>query len=112
MPHIFLSAAFSFSDSSEWGMSELEMSARFSLKSVVLARMVIVGIANIVLEMILALLAGGNLLETVLYLLVPYAKYPFPVNISHYYGYTKQDSGCNPFPFSNVKALHPFGAFR
>ncbi len=55
-----------------WGMSELEMSARFSLKSVVLARMVIVGIANIVLEMILALLAGGNLLETVLYLLVPY----------------------------------------
>ncbi|MDE6759435.1 MAG: hypothetical protein K2J90_02005 [Lachnospiraceae bacterium] len=55
-----------------WGMSELEMSARFSLKSVVLARMVIVGIANVVLEMILALLAGGNLLETVLYLFVPY----------------------------------------
>lgn len=55
-----------------WGMSELEMSARFSLKSVVLARMVIVGTANVVLEMILALLVRGNFLETVLYLFVPY----------------------------------------
>lgn len=55
-----------------WGMSELEMSAKVSLKSVVLARMVIVGIANVILEMMLALLAGGNFLETVLYLFAPY----------------------------------------
>lgn len=55
-----------------WGMSELEMSARVSLKSVVLARMVIVGIANVILEVMLALLAGGSFLETVLYLFVPY----------------------------------------
>lgn len=55
-----------------WGMSELEMSARFSLKSIVLARMVITGIVNIVLELFLAFLAGGDFCENILYLLVPY----------------------------------------
>lgn len=55
-----------------WGMSELEMSARVSLKTVVLARMVIVGIANVVLAVILALLAGGDFGKTVLYLFTPY----------------------------------------
>ncbi|MCM1179932.1 MAG: hypothetical protein NC347_06730 [Clostridium sp.] len=55
-----------------WGMSELEMSARVSLKTVVLARMVIVGIANVVLAVILALLAGGDFCKTVLYLFTPY----------------------------------------
>lgn len=55
-----------------WGMSELEMSARFSLKSVVLARMVIVGVGNVVLELLLALLVGGSFWENVLYMLMPY----------------------------------------
>lgn len=55
-----------------WGMSELEMSARVSLKTVVLARMVIVGSANVVLAVILALLAGGGFCKTVLYLFTPY----------------------------------------
>lgn len=55
-----------------WGMSELEMSSRFSLKSVVLSRMVIAGIVNLVLELFLALLAGGDFCETILYLLTPY----------------------------------------
>lgn len=55
-----------------WKMSELEMSARFSLKSVVLARLVIVGVGNVVLELLIALLVGGNFWENVLYLLTPY----------------------------------------
>lgn len=55
-----------------WGMHELEMSARFSLKSIVLARLTITGMANIILELLVALLAGGNFWETILYLLIPY----------------------------------------
>lgn len=55
-----------------WEMSELEMAARFSLKSIVLARMVLVGVGNIILQLLLALLLGGSLWKTVLYLLLPY----------------------------------------
>ena len=55
-----------------WGMSEMEMSARFSLKSIVLARMVVTGIVNAVLELVFAFLAGGDFSENVLYLQVPF----------------------------------------
>lgn len=55
-----------------WGMCELEMSCRFSLKSIVLARMVIAGIVNFVLELFLALLAGGDFCENILYLSASY----------------------------------------
>ena len=55
-----------------WGMSELEMSARFSLKSIVLARMVVAGIVNAVLELLFAFLAGGDFGKNVLYLMVPF----------------------------------------
>ena len=59
-----------------YGMSEFEMSTRFSLKSVVLARMSILGLINFAAIVILTPLCRiGNdfsLLQTGMYLLVPY----------------------------------------
>ena len=55
-----------------YGMEELEMAARFSLKSIVLARMGIVGIENMVFVLLCAAFVQGKLLLTMLYLLVPY----------------------------------------
>ena len=58
------------------GMSEFEMSTRFSLKSVVLARMSILGLFNFaVIAVLVPLCRIGNdfsLLQTGMYLLVPY----------------------------------------
>ena len=59
-----------------YGMSEFEMSTRFSLKSVVLARMSILGLINFaVIAVLTPLCCIGNdfsLLQTGMYLLVPY----------------------------------------
>lgn len=55
-----------------YGMDELEMVARFSMKSVILVRMGIVGIENLLMALIMALFVGGNFFQTVLYLFVPY----------------------------------------
>ena len=59
-----------------YGMSEFEMSTRFSLKSVVLARMSILGLINFaVIAVLTPLCSIGNdfsLLQTGMYLLVPY----------------------------------------
>ena len=59
-----------------YGMSEFEMSTRFSLKSVVLARMSILGLIHFAFIAVLAPLCRiGNdfsLLQTGMYLLVPY----------------------------------------
>ena len=59
-----------------YGMSEFEMTTRFSLKSVVLARMSILGLINFAVIAVLAPLCRiGNdfsLLQTGMYLLVPY----------------------------------------
>lgn len=55
-----------------YGMDELEMAARFSLKSVILARMCIVGIENLILVLSSALFIQGEMLFTMLYLAVPY----------------------------------------
>lgn len=55
-----------------YGMNELEQAARFSLKSIVLARMGIVGVENMLLTVLFALVMGGEILGTVLYLLAPY----------------------------------------
>ena len=59
-----------------YGMSEFEMSTRFSLRSVVLAKMSILGLSNFALLMILTPLChiGNNfsLLQTGMYLMVPY----------------------------------------
>ena len=66
-----------------YGMSEFEMATRFSLKSVVLARMSILGAINFAMIAVLAPLCRiGNdfsLLQTGMYLLVPYL---LTVNVS------------------------------
>lgn len=62
--------------SNVYGMSELEMAARFSLKSVILARMGVIGVLHFVLLVFLipvsAVHNGASVLQTGLYLLVPY----------------------------------------
>ena len=55
-----------------YGMDELEMAARFSLKSIILARMAIIGTENLALAFLSAWFMEGRLLWTTLYLLVPY----------------------------------------
>lgn len=62
--------------SETYGMAELEMASRFSLKSVILARMGILGIANLLIFSILIpvnlINRDGSLLKTGVYLLCPY----------------------------------------
>ena len=76
IPTLGLLAVTESNRSMMYGMSELEMSTRFSLKSVVLARMSILGAINFAVIAVLAPLCRiGNdfsLLQTGMYLLVPY----------------------------------------
>ena len=76
VPTLGLLAVTESNRSMMYGMSELEMSTRFSLKSVVLARMSIFGVINFTMIAVLAPLCRiGNdfsLLQTGMYLLVPY----------------------------------------
>ncbi len=62
--------------SEAWGMAELEMSSRFSLRSVLLARLGILGLADLLLFFLLLPLAYMNgdkpLFETGVYMLCPY----------------------------------------
>ncbi len=76
VPTLGLLAVTESNRSMVYGMSELEMSTRFSLKSVILARMSILGAINFAMIAVLAPLCRiGNdfsLLQTGIYLLVPY----------------------------------------
>ena len=76
VPALGLLAVTEGNRSMVYGMSEFEMSTRFSLKSVVLARMSILGLINFAVITILTPLCRiGNdfsLLQTGMYLLVPY----------------------------------------
>lgn len=71
-PFAALAAASERSRSALWGMEELELASRFGLKSVVLARMGLVGLAHFALLGLLAALGGGDILRRGVYLLVPY----------------------------------------
>ena len=55
-----------------YGMEELELSARFSLKSIVMARMVILGIGNMAVLILAALFLGDGTYSNVVYMMVPY----------------------------------------
>ena len=83
VPILGLLAVAESTRSTIYGMSEFEMSTRFSLKSVVLARMSVLGVLDfIVLVCAIPLCytgSGFSLLQTGLYLLVPYM---LTVNIS------------------------------
>lgn len=62
--------------SEAYGMAELEMASRFSLKSLLLARMEILGLMHLLALCLLAFISSGNsgitLFRTGVYLLVPY----------------------------------------
>lgn len=82
IPFLGLLAVTESTRSAMYGMQELEMSARFSLKSVVLARMSVLGLLDtLVICCLIPLCRIGNtsLLQTGIYLLVPYL---LTVNIS------------------------------
>lgn len=76
MPILALALVAESGRSERLGMAELEMSARFSLKSVLLARLGILGLADLLLFFLLLPLAYVNgdssLLETGIYMLCPY----------------------------------------
>lgn len=81
MPLLALTFISESTRSSVYGMEELEMSSRFSLKSVLLARMAVVGAEDVFLALVLARIVGdeygsmavqGSYMRTVLYLFVPY----------------------------------------
>lgn len=76
VPILGLLAVTESTRSMMYGMSEFEMSTRFSLKSVVLARMSILGLINFtIIAVLIPLCRIGNrfsLLQTGMYLIVPY----------------------------------------
>lgn len=76
MPILALALVAESGRSERWGMAELEMSSRFSLKSVLLARLGILGLADLLLFFLLLPLAwmngGSSILETGVYMLCPY----------------------------------------
>lgn len=75
-PLLALSVITESGRSFTYGMAELELSARFSLKSVVLARLGILGAANLCLLCLLIPLAyrnsGATILQAGAYILCPY----------------------------------------
>lgn len=76
IPFLALLAVTESTRSAMYGMQEFEMSARFSLKSVLLARMSVLGLLDaFVICFLIPFYAAGcrlSLLQTGLYLLVPY----------------------------------------
>lgn len=76
MPILALTVVTESGRSMVYGMDEMEMTTRFSLKSVLLARMGILGSANLVVIHILMLLvfrgSGMPILQTGAYILWPY----------------------------------------
>lgn len=55
-----------------YGMQEFEMSSRFTLKSIIMSRVIILGAINISLLFIAAFLSGNGMWRSALYMLVPY----------------------------------------
>lgn len=83
IPFLALLAVTENTRSTMYGMYEFEMSSRFSLKSVLLARMSVLGLLDVVIICLLIPLCGVgsniSLLQTGIYIIVPYL---FTVNIS------------------------------
>ena len=71
-PFLALTNVFESMRSKYYGMAELEMSCRFSLKSITLIRMEIVGIENLIVGIVLALLIKETLFISIVYLFTPY----------------------------------------
>lgn len=56
----------------QYGMNELEQSTRFSLKSIILTRMITLGLCNFVMILFIAMLSGYNVYSQLVYMIVPY----------------------------------------
>lgn len=76
MPLLALAVITESGRSESYGMAEFELSTRFSLKSVVLARLVILGAATLTLFCLLVPFAyknsGASILQTCVYMACPY----------------------------------------
>lgn len=72
MPFGALLIILEFAKSSAYGMSELEMSSRFSLRTILLARMIMLGAVQLLGLLLTVPVAGMTLLKNGVYLLVPY----------------------------------------
>lgn len=72
VPFLVMASVMEGFRSMAYGMEELEMAARFSYSSILLARMGILGLGNLMWMLGVALMMDGGLLENVLYLMVPY----------------------------------------
>lgn len=72
MPVAALLIVMEFAKSSAYGMSELEMSSRFSLRTILLARMVMLGAVQLFGLILTVPVAGMVLVNNGVYLLVPY----------------------------------------
>lgn len=72
MPFVVLISLCESVRSYRYGMEELELSTPFSLKSIILARLFILGIGNLGELSLLAVICGGTFYEELLFLLVPY----------------------------------------
>ena len=73
VPFLALSVVAENSRSLRYGMEELELSSRFSLKAIVMARMGVIGLGNLMLLLILAAFVWrrSSLLTAGVYLLLP-----------------------------------------
>ncbi len=72
MPFGALLLIVEFARSAAYGMAELEMTSRFSLRTVLLARMSMLGAAQLLGLIPVAIVLGMQLLKSGVYILVPY----------------------------------------
>lgn len=72
MPFAALLIIMEFARSSAYGMAELEMTSRFSLRTILLARMVMLGAVQLFGLLLASPFLGTLLLRNGVYLLVPY----------------------------------------
>lgn len=72
MPFAALLIIMEFAKSSAYGMTELEMSSRFSLRTILLARMVMLGAVQLFGLLLTIPMAGMIMVSNGVYLLVPY----------------------------------------
>ena len=76
MPFLAAVSVLENNRSRKYGMSELEMVTRFSLRSVIFARMLILGLAFLfmiaITSPILVMTFGGEMLVTAMHMLIPY----------------------------------------
>lgn len=72
VPFLVMFSVTESTRSYRYGMEELEMSARFSLKSIIMARMVVLGLGNLVVLAGVALVLNSQVQINPVYLMTPY----------------------------------------